>query len=69
MVDCCEVVVPSPTSDAGLIPMFLPDYQPVGHTDLRAPFERLWHQEIDPVRGLKVVEIMNSLVVPGPPGP
>jgi len=26
-------------SDAGLIPMFLPDYQPVGRTDLRAPFE------------------------------
>src|SRR6266852_2729354 len=26
-------------SDAGLIPMFLPDYQPVGRTDLREPFE------------------------------
>ena len=25
-------------SDAGLIPMFLPDYQPVGRTDLREPF-------------------------------
>ena len=35
-------------SDAGLIPMFLPDYQPVGRTDLREPFEKLWHQEIDP---------------------
>src|SRR3954453_4710226 len=49
------------TSDAGLITMFLPDYQPVGRTDLRAPFERLWHQEIDPVRGLTVVEIMNAI--------
>ena len=48
-------------SDAGLIPMFLPDYQPVGRTDLRQPFEKLWHQELDPVRGLTVVEIMNAI--------
>ncbi len=48
-------------SDAGLIPMFLPDYQPVGRVDLREPFERLWHQEIDPVRGLTVVEIMDAI--------
>src|SRR6478752_2722952 len=48
-------------SDAGLIPMFLPDYQPVGRTDLREPFERLWHQQIDPVRGLTVVEIINAI--------
>ncbi len=48
-------------SDAGLIPMFLPDYQPVGRTDLRQPFEKIWHHEIDPVRGLTVVEIMNAI--------
>lgn len=48
-------------SDAGLIPMFLPDYQPVGRTDLREPFEKLWHQDIDPVRGLTVVEIMDAI--------
>ena len=48
-------------SDAGLIPMFLPDYQPVGRTDLREPFEKLWQQELDPVRGLTVVEIMNAI--------
>jgi formate dehydrogenase major subunit len=48
-------------SDAGLIPMFLPDYQPVGRTDLREPFERLWHQDLDPVRGLTVVEIINAI--------
>jgi formate dehydrogenase major subunit len=48
-------------SDAGLIPMFLPDYQPVGRTDLREPFEKLWHQELDPVRGLTVVEIMTAI--------
>jgi formate dehydrogenase major subunit len=48
-------------SDAGLIPMFLPDYQPVGRTDLREPFERLWHHDIDPNRGLTVVEIMTAV--------
>src|SRR5437870_13127884 len=48
-------------SDAGLIPMFLPDYQPVGRTDLRQPFEKLWHQELDPVRALTVVEIMDAI--------
>src|ERR1700730_11848465 len=48
-------------SDAGLIPMFLPDYQPVGRTDLREPFEKLWHHKIDPVRGLTVVEIMHAI--------
>src|SRR6202043_1058643 len=48
-------------SDAGLIPMFLPDYQPVGRTDLREPFEKLWHYDLDPVRGLTVVEIMTAI--------
>src|ERR1039457_4586848 len=41
--------------------MFLPDYQPAGRTDLREPFERLWHQDLDPVRGLTVVEIINAI--------
>ena len=44
-------------SDAGLIPMFLPDYQPVGRDDMRGAFEKLWQQDLDPVRGLTVVEI------------
>jgi formate dehydrogenase major subunit len=48
-------------SDAGLIPMLLPDYQPVGRTDLRTPFEEVWKQELDPVPGLTVVEIMNAI--------
>ena len=48
-------------SDAGLIPMFLPDYQPVERTDLREPFEQLWNKLIDPQRGLTVVEIMNAV--------
>jgi formate dehydrogenase major subunit len=48
-------------SDAGLIPMFLPDYQPVGRDDMRGAFEKLWGQQLDPVRGLTVVEIMNAI--------
>src|SRR5579864_5001166 len=48
-------------SDAGLIPMFLPDYQPVGRTDLRAPFEAFWGQALDPKKGLTVVEIMDAV--------
>jgi formate dehydrogenase major subunit len=41
--------------------MFLPDYQPVGRTDLREPFEKLWHYDLDPHRGLTVVEIVNAV--------
>jgi formate dehydrogenase major subunit len=41
--------------------MFLPDYQPVGRDDMRGAFEKLWQQELDPVRGLTVVEIMNAI--------
>src|SRR6185312_9875879 len=48
-------------SDAGLIPMFFPDYQPVGRADMRGNFEKLWGQELDPERGLTVVEIMNAI--------
>ncbi len=48
-------------SDAGLIPMFLPDYQPVGRDDMRGAFEQLWGQKLDPERGLTVVEIMNAI--------
>src|SRR3569623_1005388 len=48
-------------SDAGLIPMLLPDYQPVGRADLRGAFEKVWDQEIDSKPGLTVVEIMNAI--------
>ena len=48
-------------SDAGLIPMFLPDYQAVGDAGLRAPFETTWGRELDSVKGLTVVEIMNAI--------
>ena len=43
------------------IPMFLPDYQPVGRDDMRGAFEKLWGQELDPERGLTVVEILMIL--------
>ncbi|MCP4065596.1 MAG: molybdopterin-dependent oxidoreductase, partial [Gammaproteobacteria bacterium] len=48
-------------SDAGLIPMVLPDYQPVGDAQLRAAFEELWSTELDPEPGLTVVEIMDAI--------
>src|SRR3954470_5688555 len=48
-------------SDAGLIPMFLPDYQPVEDPDVRAKFEGLWQTSLDPKRGLTVVEIMDAV--------
>jgi len=48
-------------SDAGLIPMFYPDYLAVDKTDVRAVFEAAWQHALDPVRGLTVVEIMNAI--------
>jgi formate dehydrogenase major subunit len=48
-------------SDAGLIPMVYPDYQPVDDPDVRKLFETLWGQELDPQKGLTVVEIMRAI--------
>lgn len=48
-------------SDAGLIPMFLPDYARVEDADARARLEDLWGAPIDPNRGLTVVEIMEAI--------
>ena len=48
-------------SDAGLIPMVLPDYQSVEDPAIREHFEAYWNSPIDPVRGLTVVEIMNAV--------
>ncbi len=45
-------------SDAGLIPMVYPDYQPVGREDVRHKFESAWGVSLDPRPGLTVVEIM-----------
>jgi formate dehydrogenase major subunit len=48
-------------SDAGLIPMFYPDYLAVDSAPIRNRFEAAWHHALDPVRGLTVVEIMNAI--------
>ncbi|WP_287124600.1 formate dehydrogenase subunit alpha [Chromohalobacter sp.] len=48
-------------SDAGLIPMVLPDYQPVGDAQMRSAFEELWNSSLDATPGLTVVEIMNAI--------
>ncbi len=48
-------------SDAGLIPMFYPDYQHVEREQVRGVFEEFWGQSLDRKRGLTVVEIMNAV--------
>ena len=47
-------------SDAGLIPMFFPDYHATGDDAYRAGLERLWGSRLSPERGLTVVEIMKA---------
>jgi formate dehydrogenase major subunit len=48
-------------SDAGLIPMFFPDYKSVEDPDVRARYETAWGTTLDPKRGLTVVEIMDAI--------
>jgi formate dehydrogenase major subunit len=48
-------------SDAGLVPMFLPDYKSVEDPQIRARFEDSWGSKIDPKKGLTVVEIMDAV--------
>ena len=48
-------------SDAGLIPMFFPDYQSVEDPEMRGFYEQLWGATLDPKRGLTVVEIMDAV--------
>jgi formate dehydrogenase major subunit len=48
-------------SDAGLIPMVYPDYQPVESAANRQLFEKFWATPLDPKRGLTVVEIMKAV--------
>ncbi len=48
-------------SDAGLIPMFYPDYRRVADPAIRAGFERAWQTPLDPLPGLTVVEIMGAV--------
>ena len=47
-------------SDAGLIPIVYPDYQSVEDPEAREKFEKFWGAELDPDRGLTVVEIANA---------
>ena len=47
-------------SDAGLIPMMLPDYHRVADAQGASIFERLWGVTLDRTPGLTVVEIMNA---------
>ncbi|MGC1578746.1 MAG: formate dehydrogenase subunit alpha [Beijerinckiaceae bacterium] len=48
-------------SDAGLIPMYYPDYQPVDRQEFFEFFENFWHHQLDHKRGLTVVEIMHAV--------
>jgi formate dehydrogenase major subunit len=48
-------------SDAGLIPMFFPDYKSVENADIRAKVESAWGAKLDPKKGLTVVEIMDAI--------
>src|SRR4029077_5983055 len=48
-------------SDAGLIPMFFPDYKSVENPEVRAQYENVWGKKLDPKRGKTVVEIMQAV--------
>jgi formate dehydrogenase major subunit len=51
-------------SDAGLIPMMLPDYQHVSKPEVRAKFEQAWQLApgtLDDKVGLTVVEVMHAI--------
>src|SRR6202167_2449972 len=48
-------------SDAGLTPMFYPDYQSVESQSIREQYEKFWGVPLDPKRGLTVVEIMTAV--------
>ena len=51
-------------SDAGLIPMMFPDYQPVTNPAARARFEQAWKLapgQLDDKPGLTVVEVMHAI--------
>jgi formate dehydrogenase major subunit len=47
-------------SDAGLIPMMLPDYHRTGDDAFRASLEALWGTRLDAAPGLTVVEILHA---------
>jgi formate dehydrogenase major subunit len=51
-------------SDAGLIPMMLPNYQRVDNEQARTWFEKFWNVQLDAKPGYTVVEIMHKALVP-----
>jgi formate dehydrogenase major subunit len=51
-------------SDAGLIPMFYPDYQGVDLASTQQRFEAAWGTSLNPNRGLTVTEIIKSALTP-----
>ena len=51
-------------SDAGLIPMMLPNYQRVDDKEAHAWFENFWNTPLDDKPGYTVVEIMNKVHAP-----
>ena len=51
-------------SDAGLIPMFYPDYQGVDREKSQRRFEEAWGTPLNPNRGLTVTEIISSVLKP-----
>ncbi len=50
-------------SDAGLIPMMLPNYQRVTNVAARERFEKFWNTKLDDKPGYTVVEIMDKCLV------
>src|SRR5512140_1428410 len=48
-------------SDAGLIPMFYPDYKSVESPEMIAKYEKAWGKKLDHKRGKTVVEIMDAV--------
>jgi formate dehydrogenase major subunit len=51
-------------SDAGLIPMMLPNYQRVDNPGAHAWFEKFWNTPLDDKPGYTVVEIMHKALAP-----
>jgi formate dehydrogenase major subunit len=51
-------------SDAGLIPMMLPNYQRVDNAQAHAWFEKFWGTKLDDKPGYTVVEIMHKALAP-----
>ena len=48
-------------SDAGMIPMVFPDYRSVEDASIHDEMSAFWGTELDPRRGLTVVEIMDAI--------